>query len=122
MLNDPLSVTIDGTSKSLARVTQGYTGNGAQDGSVYRDSTGEYSLSIEEYVLPKSEIFAGRVPRRVDITLHQKNLVDPVKTPVAVGMHYVYDENATPDFSKLQPALVAFLTDALRARVVAGEN
>lgn len=121
MLNDPAVVTINGSAKNLIRL--GFSkAAGAFDGSIYRDSTGEYSLTINEYVLPNSDAVQGRSPRRVDISLHQKNLVDTVKQPVAVGMHYIYDENAVPDFSNLQPALISYLTDALRARIVAGEN
>lgn len=122
MLNDPAVVTIDGSSKSLNRITSMVTSDGAVDGSIYRDSTGEYSLEIKEYILRADPFTTGRSPRRVDISLHQKNLVDIHKSGVAVGMHFIYDENAVPDYSKLQPALIAFLTDALRARLVTGEN
>jgi hypothetical protein len=122
MLNDPAVVTIDGSAKSLARITSKVTSDGASDGSIYRDSTGEYSLEIKEYVLQADPFTTGRSPRRVDVSLRQKNLADVHKSDVAVGMHFIFDENATPDYSKLQPALIAFLTDALRARLVTGEN
>lgn len=122
MLNDPAVVTVDGVAKSLNRIAVGVRSDGAIDGSVYRDSTGEYSLTFKEYALAKDPNFTGRTPRRVDVSLQKKNLLDSVKEPISVGMHYIFDENEVPDFSLLQPALIAYITDALRARIIAGEN
>jgi hypothetical protein len=120
MLSDPLSVTYDGTAKTLPRTS------GGPDRSVYRTGDSELELLIEIGKLRNGN--AGKF-----ISLSRK-LPDPTPSNVfddyrdvrnTFGVFYGFDvsrANLSVDIPLLRTALLAFVDTALQNRILAGER
>jgi len=121
MLSDPITMTIDGASKSFTRVTPMVEPkNGASEISVFRTSDAEYSLVIREYYFPT--IKSGGDSRKVEITLLRRNPSTTAWSRGGAGIVLSLDENANVDVGKLQTAMTSFVDTTLRSRLLAGEN
>lgn len=123
MLSDPLVLTISGSATSLARVSSSSkrASNGLVDQSVYRTTDGAYDLTISEFFRAVSVLDATPVTE-FQVLLSRRDLTKSVRPASSVGITYRVTDGYTADFSGLFTALSTFLTDAIRDRVVGGEN
>lgn len=120
MLSEPLSVTYDGTSKSLPRVA-------ARNRSVFRTGDGEFEVSISNSPVQRDG------SQRVDISLSRK-LPDPTPGDAfdayrtirnSFGISYVFDTTragVTSDIPLLRTALLNFVDATIQSRIIAGER
>jgi hypothetical protein len=122
VLTDPLSVTYDGSAKSLPRVSVD------RRGSIYRTADGEFEVSISDFTPPRyglggTGIFlARRIP---DPT--PSNVFDDYRFMYnTVGITYGFDKltraEASVDLPRLRTALLSFADATLMGRLVAGEK
>jgi len=122
VFTDPLSVTYDGSAKSLPRVSLDARG------SVYRTADGEFEMSISKFLPPRygmggAGIFLAR--RLPDPT--PSNVFDDYRFIYnTVGITYGFDAltraEASVDLPRLRTALLSFADATLMGRVVAGER
>jgi len=122
VLTDPLSVTYNGSAKSLPRVSLDARG------SVYRSADGEFEISISKFLPPRygisgSGIFLAR--RLPDPT--PSNVFDDYRVIYnTFGITYGFDTNtraeASVDLPRLRTALLSFVDSTLEGRLVAGEK
>jgi hypothetical protein len=120
MLTEPLSVTYNGSAKSLAKVSA------SSNRTVYRTGDSEFEVTILK--APKSR--DGRA--RVDISL-ARILPDPTPTDVfdpyrdvrnVFTIAYGFDltkASASVDLPRLRTALLAFVDSTLEGRLLGGE-
>jgi len=120
MLSDPISVTFDGSAKSLVRVSQG------SDSSIYRTSDGEFTLFLSE------STFSDGMVRHEVIMEHRY----PDPTPDAfsggpgwqsnrVGLTFEVNPNrfySSTEIPLLRTALLALVDSTLQGRIIAGEK
>jgi len=119
MLTDPMSVTYNSTSLSLARTSSG------SEGTTYATSDGLFSAKVV-----KSTTVSGM--RRVEI-LFTHLTPDPTPDPFSGGpatqpnsFGFVYEFNSNEfysltDIPLIRTALAAFVTSPIEARLIAGE-
>jgi hypothetical protein len=121
MLSDPIAITVDGSSKSFARVTSSTEPrNGASEMSVFRTATAEYTLVVREYYIPVAQ--HGGESRKVEITLLRRNPSTTAWSRGGAGIVLFLDEGANVDTGILQTAMTSFVDATLRGRLLAGEN
>jgi len=122
VLTDPLSVTYNGSAKSLPRISLD------SRGSVYRTADGEFEVSISKFLPPRYGIggagifLARRIP---DPT--PSNAFDDYRSIYNVfGVTYGFDLNtraeASVDLPRLRTALLSFVDSTLEGRLIAGEK
>jgi hypothetical protein len=120
VLSDPISVTYNGSGKSLARTGQDQLQN------VYRTADGEFEVVIS------SSSDSDGVERR-EITLARRlpdatpsNAFDAYREIRNVfGLSYAFDSTraeASVDIPLLRTALLAFVDSTLQGRIIAGEK
>lgn len=121
MLTDPLSVTYDGSAKSLPRIS------GGRRGSVYRTVDGEFQVKIWSHAVP----WKGHLARSIELT---RKLPDPTPADVfndyrdvrnGFALTYVFDSTraeTSVDIPRLRTALLSLVDTTLQGRVVAGEQ
>jgi len=120
MLSDPLSVTYNGSAKSLPRTSMG------TNGTVYRTADGDYEVSIS-----KSSKREGST--RVEIKL-SKQIPDPTPADVfddyrpitnAFGLVMEFDTvtraESSVDIPLLRSAILALVDSTLQSRLIQGE-
>jgi len=121
LLTEPLSVTYDGSAKSLPRVS------GGSNGTKYRTGDGEFEVSISDG--PKRR--DGSIERVVSLS---RVLPDP--TPADVFDNYRFIRNTfsvsysfdstraetSVDIPKLRTALLAWLDSTTQSRIISGEK
>jgi hypothetical protein len=116
MLSDPLSVTFNGSAKSLARTSVGPAG------SVYTTSDGEFNLTVEQSTTDRGLV-------RREITLEHKNpdpsldifSDDQPWVPNRFGLVYETDERlstSSTEIPLLRTALLAFVDASLQTRIL----
>jgi len=122
VLTDPLSVTYDGSAKSLPKVSLD------SRGSVYRTADGEFEVSISKFLPPRygmggAGIFLAR--RLPDPT--PSNVFDDYRFIYnTVGITFGFDAltraEASVDLPRLRTALLSFVDTTLMGRVISGER
>jgi hypothetical protein len=124
VFTDPLAVTYDSIALSLPRVGAG------KKGTMYRTADALYSLRFSENELQSK---AKQGQRLISVELN-RTLPDPTPSNVfddyrtirnGFGCFYITDASRaemTDNIPKLRTALLAFLTPAIEARVLAGEK
>lgn len=122
MLSEPLSINIDGSSVSFARVSSGDVSGSP---SIFRSIDGAFQVFILERRLPKAV--------EVEITL-TKTVVETDANPFngpywspqnSVSIKFQTDPSgfgADVDLPALQLALLSFLTNPIRDRILNGEK
>lgn len=127
MLTDPLSVTYNGTSKTLPQVT------GKTDGldqaklinaRKYATADGEFSVATRQSVLKdgtrKAEIFLSRTAPETDT-----NTVWQGYFSNAVGLTFIVNSagaNASVDIPLIRAALLSLVDSGLQTRLIGGES
>jgi len=121
MLSDPISITYDGSSKSLPRVSA------RRVGAVYRTSDGEFEVRTSDSTVPRDG------SNGASITLARR-LPDPTSSNVfddyrmitnAFTLSYSFDltkAEASVDIPRLRTALLAYVDATLQSRLIAGEK
>lgn len=122
MLTDPLSVTYDGSAKSLPRVSANSTR------TVYRTGDGEFEVTI-------SGSPSGRTGSSVVSISLARKIPDPTPSNVfddyrairnEFTLSYSFDSNtraeASVDIPRLRTALLNFVDSTLQGRLIAGEK
>jgi hypothetical protein len=122
VLTDPLSVTYDGVSKSLPRISAG------RNGSIYRTADAEFEVSISNFKPPQY----GSGGTRIYLA---RRLPDPTPSNVfddyrfiynTVGITFGFDAltraEASVDLPRLRTALLALVDTTLQGRLIAGEK
>lgn len=120
MFTDPLSVTYNGSAKSLARISSDQTG------SVYATADGEFLATVKnsptEDGLVRIEVLFGR------------NTPDPTPDPFSggpgsvpnrVGLVYEVNPNrfySTSEIPLLRTALLSLVDSTFQSRLIAGEK
>lgn len=119
MFSDPLSVTVDGSSKSLPRVAM------SKNGSSYKTADGEYHINI--WSTP-----VGNGAQRASIELSRR-LPDPTPSDVfdpyreifnGFSIEYIFDASRAEvdDLPILRTALLALVNSSFETRLIAGEK
>jgi len=121
MLNDPLSVTYDGSAKSLPRIS------GGKRGSVYRTADGEFQVGIRNIATP----WGGHLGRSIELI---RRLPDPTPSDVfdnyrevrnGFAITYFFDSTraeSSVDIPRLRTALLGLVDTTLQGRIIAGEK
>jgi hypothetical protein len=120
LLSDPLSVTYDGTSKSLPRTST------TPNRTVYRTGDAEFEVTVSNSV-------ARDGTQRIDVNL-SRTAPDPTpndafdafrKITNSFGISIKFDStraNLSDDLPKLRTALLAFVDSTLQSRLIGGEK
>jgi len=125
MLPDPMNVTVDGSARSLPRVSvsAGVVNMQLQASSVYKTADGAYTVETRRY------LHRGSGTQRMEVFLYKQVLDTDVNTVHAdfnhSGFGFVfqygpYGPNAS-DISNLRTALTNHVDSALMSRILAGE-
>jgi hypothetical protein len=121
MLTDPLSVTYNGSAKSLPRVSAG------PSGTTYRTADGEFRVNIRKTPVSRD----GGDSVSIELS---RRLPDPTPSDVfddyrnirnSFAITYSFDPTraeASVDLPRLRTALLAFVDSTLESRLIAGEN
>lgn len=120
MFSDPLSVTYDGSAKSLPRV------GASSDRTTYRTADGEFQLSIWSYTISKD----GRKAVQCELG---RTVPDPTPANVfddyrflrnsfLLGYKYDLTRYESDDLPLLRTALLSLVNTAFETRLIAGEK
>jgi hypothetical protein len=122
VLTDPLSVTYDGSAKSLPRVSLD------RRGSIYRTADGEFEVSISSFLPPRYGIGGTGI-------FLARRLPDPTPSNVFDDYRFIYNTfgvtfgydaltrtEASDNLPKLRTALLALVDTTLMGRLIAGEK
>lgn len=119
MFSDPLSVTVDGSAKSLPRV------GASKNRTTYKTADGEFKILISD-----SSGRNGSVTRSIEL---QRRLPDPTASDVfdpyrdvinAFGISYTFDSTRaeSDDLPVLRTALLALVNTGFETRLLSGEK
>lgn len=124
MLSDPISVTIDGSAKSLARVGGSLTSPQPRKVSrnVYRTADGAYTVDIQQFEhrdgTKTAELMLRKVVRETDsATAFDGYYVSGVGLKFETGPFGL----GVSDIPNVRTALLALVDSALQSRIIAGE-
>lgn len=121
MLTEPISVTYNGSAKSLPRV------GGGSNGTTYRTGDGEFEVKISDLPVQRD----GSMGRRVSLS---RVLPDPTPSDAfdayrvirnSFEVTYRFDSSraeASVDIPLLRTALLAWLDSTLQGRIISGEK
>lgn len=126
MLSDPLSVTFDGSAKSLPRaagITSGVKKVKAQ--TTYVTSDAEFQVTVTQSELgnggTRAEVLLSRVTPDPDGPF----VGSYARYPNSVGLVFEVNSlkyNANVDIPKLRTALLSLVDTTLQGRLIGGEN
>lgn len=121
MLSDPISFTINGSSKTFPRVS--VDGNT----SVYRTSDGEYEVIIHTFPMVDGKTNCSVTLNHLLPDSTPSDPFDPWRPIVnSFGLTYSFDTNTRAnvgtDIPILRTALLAFIDSTLQGRVINGEK
>jgi hypothetical protein len=122
VLTDPLSVTYNGSAKSLPRVS--LDGRG----SVYRTADGEFEISISKFLPPRYGIggagifLARRLPDPTPSNAFDDYRVIYNTFGVTYGFDALTRAEASVDLPRLRTALLAFIDSTMETRLIGGEK
>jgi hypothetical protein len=120
LLTDPLSVTYNGSAKSLPRTSA------SKNGTVYRTADGEFEVSISNFPVRRD----GIQVREISLT---RRIPDPTPSdafdayrPIknSFKLSYGFDltrAEASVDIPLLRTALLNFVDSTMQNRVISGE-
>lgn len=123
MLSEPVSVTIDGSAKSLPRVSVSTNrGDNQTSGSRYATADGKYSLETRQFTyrdgVRRAEIFL----RKVDLDTSSSTLFDGY---VSSGFGMVFEFGpqglGSSEVANVRTVLSSFVDSALLNRLLGGE-
>lgn len=127
MFADPLSVTYNGVSKSLARL-----GRTTRPGISRMTDTSVFGTSDEEFSLFISEAEMAEDLRRFEVTLGrtQQDVDGPFAgswSPLPNRFGFVYEVNpfrynTSTDLPLLRAALISLVDSTFQSRVISGEK
>jgi hypothetical protein len=122
VLTDPLSITYNGSAKTLPRISLD------GQGSIYRSADGEFEISISRFLPPRYGVGGAGV-------FLARRIPDPTPSNVfdnyrfiynTVGITYGFDSltraEASVDLPRLRTALLSFVDSTLEGRLIAGEK
>jgi len=122
MLTDPLSVTYNGSAKSLPRTSLG------TNSSIYRTADGEFEVSILQSSRTRSN---GPVSASIQLV---RRIPDPTPADVfdtyrnirnSFGISYGFDltkAEASVDIPRLRTALLSLVDSTLESRLMSAEK
>jgi len=122
VFTDPFSVTYDGSTKSLPRVSAG------RKGSRYRTSDGEFEVKISNSIIqPRdgSSLVAVELSRRIPDPTPADVFNDYREIVNTFGVYYSFDPTRAEtlvDVPRLRAALLALVDSTFQVRVIAGEK
>jgi hypothetical protein len=121
ILTEPLSVTYNGSAKSLARTSQ------SANRTVYKTGDLEFEMVISDIKMPRK----GEIGRSITLARY---LPDPTPADAfdayrevrnSFGFSYVFAETraeTSVDIPRLRAALIAYCDSTLQSRIIAGEK
>lgn len=124
MLNDPLSVTYNGTAQSLARVsdTSGPVVKAWLGRTAFRTADGEFKVFITKN---RTDDGCFRVEVLLERTQSDSDPFNGItRTPNRVGLVFEVNSlkyNTDVDIDRLRSALDAFVDPTIQSRLIAGE-
>jgi len=124
MFSDPLSVTYDGSSKSLPRVEVW------AERTVYRTADGEFQMSIWDSTKPQSKQVAGITTTNIELA---RRIPDPTPTnsfdswrdisnAFRIGYSYDTTRAGLGDLDLLRAALLTLVNPTFQGRLITGEK
>jgi hypothetical protein len=121
MLTDPLSVTYNGSAKSLPRV--GMT----KDASRYRTADGEFEVFIASNSPGKSgkRLVSVRLARTIPDPTPSNSFDDYREIVNSFAIYYGFDvtrDEASVDLPRLRTALLNWVDSTLEGRLISGEK
>jgi len=124
MFSDPLSVTFNGSSKSLPRIETW------ANRTVYRTADGEFQISIWDSESPQNKQVAGKTTTNIELA---RRIPDPTPTnsfddwrqisnAFRIGYSYDTSHASLGDLDLLRAALLALVDATFQGRLITGEK